>query len=130
MKKTNIICWISTVLICLVMGGGGVVDAMATPEAVKMVHDQLGYPVYFVSFIGVAKVLGSIVLLIPGFPKLKEWAYAGFTFDLIGATYSSLATGATVVQAAPMLIFFALLAVSYIYYHKRLAAKAAVNNSN
>ncbi|GAB3915207.1 DoxX family protein [Mucilaginibacter boryungensis] len=128
MKKTNIICWISTVLICLVMGGGGIVDAMATPEAVKMVHDQLGYPVYFVSFIGVAKVLGSIVLLIPGFPKLKEWAYAGFTFDLIGATYSSLATGATVTQAAPMLIFFALLAVSYIYYHKRLAAKAAVNN--
>ena len=130
MKKINIIYWISTVLICLVMGGGGIVDAMAIPEAVKMVHDQLGYPVYFVSFIGVAKVLGSIVLLIPGFPKLKEWAYAGFTFDLIGATYSSLATGATVVQAAPMLIFFALLAVSYIYYHKRLAAKAAVNNSN
>ena len=127
MKKINIIYWISTVLICLVMGGGGVVDAMATPEAVKMVHDQLGYPVYFVSFIGVAKVLGSITLLVPGFPKLKEWAYAGFTFDLVGATYSSLAVGATVIQAAPMLIFFAILAVSYIYYHKKLAVKAAVN---
>jgi uncharacterized membrane protein YphA (DoxX/SURF4 family) len=126
MKKINIIYWISTILICLVMGAGGVMDAMATPEAVKMVHDQLGYPVYFVPFIGVAKVLGTIAILAPGFPKLKEWAYAGFTFDLIGATYSGMAIGATVVQSLPMLAFFALLAVSYIYHHKRLAAKQAV----
>lgn len=124
MKKINIIYWISTALLCLVMGGGGIIDAMATPDAVKMLHDQLGYPVYFASFIGVAKILGVITLLAPGLPKLKEWAYAGFTFDLIGATYSSVAIGATAVQAAPMVLFFAILAVSYIYYHKRLAVKA------
>jgi uncharacterized membrane protein YphA (DoxX/SURF4 family) len=126
MKKINIIYWISTALICLVMGAGGVMDAIANPEAVKMVHDQLGYPVYFVSFIGVAKILGTIAILVPGFPKLKEWAYAGFTFDLIGATYSGMAIGAAVVQSLPMLAFFALLAVSYIYHHKRLAARQAI----
>ncbi|QKJ32111.1 DoxX family protein [Mucilaginibacter mali] len=126
MKKINIIYWISTILICFVMGAGAVMDALATPDAVKMVHDQLGYPVYFVTFIGIAKILGTIAILIPGMPKLKEWAYAGFAFDLIGATYSGMAIGATIVQEAPMLIFMALLAVSYIYHRKRLAAKQTV----
>jgi len=126
MKKINIIYWISTVLLILLMGAGGVVDAIAGPDAVKMVHTQLGYPVYFVSFIGVAKVLGCIALLIPGFPKIKEWAYAGFTFDLIGAAYSALALGTPVVQVLPFLLFFAIVAVSYIYHHKRLEAKQSV----
>lgn len=125
MKAINITYWISTILICLVMGGGGVIDAMATPDAVKMVHDGLGYPVYFVTFIGVAKILGTIAILVPGFPKLKEWAYAGFVFDLIGATYSGMAMGASAVQQLPMLLFFALLAVSYICHRKRLAVKQA-----
>jgi uncharacterized membrane protein len=83
----------------------------------------LHYPDYFAPFIGVAKILGSIALLVPGNRKLKEWAYAGFTFDLIGATYSALAIGESVGKVAPMLIFFAVLAGSYIYHHKRLAAK-------
>lgn len=52
-------------------------DIMMVPEAMQMVHDQLGYPTYFVPFIGVAKVLGAIAILVPGFPRIKEWAYAG-----------------------------------------------------
>ncbi|MES2276933.1 MAG: DoxX family protein [Bacteroidota bacterium] len=123
MKKINIIFWISTALLCLVMGGSGVAGTMASPDSVKMMHDQMGYPIYFLYFISIAKILGAIAILVPGFPKLKEWAYAGFAFDLVGATWSTFATGATVVQNLPMLIFFALLAVSYIYHHKRLAAK-------
>ena len=64
-------------------------EILKVPDAVAFIT-QLGYPVYFIPFIGVAKVLGSIAIVVPRFPKLKEWAYAGLTFDLIGAVYSNL----------------------------------------
>jgi len=123
MKKINIIYWISTGLLCLVMGGGGIQDIMNTPEVKALLVTQLHYPEYFGPFIGTLKVLGTIAILIPGFPKIKEWAYAGFTFDLIGATFSALAIGSPLMNVAPMLIFFALLILSYVYHHKRLQAK-------
>jgi hypothetical protein len=85
----------------------------------------LGYPIYFVPFIGVAKVLGVIAILIPGYPRIKEWAYAGLTFDLIGATYSILCVppqpgGSPYFMIIPLL----LAALSYTYYHKKLKASA------
>ena len=123
MKTTNIIYWISTALLVIGMGMGAIMDAMANPEAVKMVHNDLGYPAYFVVFIGIAKILGCIAILLPGLPKLKEWAYAGLTFDLVGATYSGWAVGGFDPKLSFMLIFFAVLAVSYIYHRKRLSAK-------
>jgi uncharacterized membrane protein YphA (DoxX/SURF4 family) len=128
MKKINIIYWISTVLLCIVMGGSGVVDVINGPDAKKFMEEGLHYPSYFTVFIGVAKILGSIAILVPGFNKLKEWVYAGFTFDLIGAAWSGIAVstlpmGTTLAQISPMLLFFALLVVSYIYHQKRLAAK-------
>jgi hypothetical protein len=123
MKKINIIYWVSTILLCLVMGGGAIPDVINTTEAKQMLVGHLHYPGYFTPFIGVAKLLGAIAILVPGNRKLKEWAYAGFTFDLIGATYSAIAVGDAVARVAPMLVFFAVLAVSYIYHHKRMAAK-------
>ena len=93
-----------------------------TPEAVKFMHDGLGYPVYFIQFLGVAKVLGVIALLVPGFPRLREWAYAGFVFDLVGALYSVLSNKHEVADWVPFILFFALIAGSYILYHKRLKA--------
>jgi len=68
--------------------------------------------------------LGIIAILVPGFPRIKEWAYAGFTFDLLGATISMIVTGFAVADWAQMFIFIAILAVSYIYFHKRLKLKA------
>jgi len=68
-------------------------------------------------------VLGAVAIIVPGFPKLKEWAYAGFTFDLTGAVYSMLAVGMPVSNVAIMPVFFIILATSYIYHHKRLAGK-------
>lgn len=125
MKKINIIYWISTALLCLVMGGGGIYDFMNPPEVRAQIVTALHYPEYFPPFIGALKVLGTIAILIPGFPKIKEWVYAGFTFDLIGATYSAIAVGSAIKDVAPMAIFFLLLIVSYIYHHKRLKAKQA-----
>jgi len=129
MKKINIIYWISTALLLILMVMGGVQDAIKNPEAVKMVHDGLHYPIYFIQFIGVAKILGAIAILIPGLPKLKEWAYAGFTFDLIGAAWSAQQIGTPLPQVMIFGIFLAILAVSYIYHRKRLEAKGQLKTT-
>ena len=71
-------------------------------------------------FIGVAKLLGSVGLLIPGFPRLKEWAYAGLFFDLTGAVYAALSVGGWNPQMLVMLVPYGLGAVSYIFHHRRL----------
>ena len=94
-------------------------NILSAPEWVE-VFKQLGYPLYLLPFLGIAKLLGAIFLLIPGFPRLKEWAYAGFFFDLTGAVYSGLAVGGFDPQMLAMLVPFGLGALSYIYHHKRL----------
>ena len=83
------------------------------------IFEQLGYPLYLLPFIGLAKLLGVIVLLIPGFNRLKEWAYAGFFFDLVGATYSAIYMGGFVPQMLVMLVPFGLGALSYVFHRKR-----------
>jgi uncharacterized membrane protein YphA (DoxX/SURF4 family) len=123
MKKINIIYWIATCIICAVMLFSGVTSIMNTPESVKMMSGHFGYPAYFNQYLGVAKVLGSIALLVPGFPRLKEWAYAGFAFDMISAVYSEISVKDPAAEWLPIFIFIAILAVSYIYHHKRLKAK-------
>ena len=121
MKKINLIYWISTGLILALMLWSAVGSFMDNPEAAKMLAD-LGYKPYVIHLLALAKVLGIIAVLIPGYPRLKEWAYAGFTFDMIGATYSMYASGMEPARWAPMFLFLAILAVSYIYYHKKLKA--------
>ena len=122
MKATNITYWISTVLFALFIIGTSIPDVMSNADAVKIVTTQLGYPAYFIPFIDVAKILGGIAMLVPGFPRIKEWAYAGITFDLIGATYSTIAVGEPAKNWCFMLVFFAVLFTSYFSYHKRLKA--------
>ena len=90
-----------------------------SPEAVTFMN-HLGYPAYFISFIGVIKILGCIAIIIPGFPKIKEWAYAGMAFDLIGAIYSMIANDGFQVPMLFMLVPVVLGAGSYIYFHKLL----------
>ncbi len=85
MKKNKALYWTITGLFLAFMLFSAVPDILVVPDAVTfMVH--LGYPKYFIPFIGVAKLLGVIAILVPGFPRIKEWAYAGLCFDLIGAT--------------------------------------------
>lgn len=117
MKKTKTLYWIFTGLFAALMGFTAIPDILNSEEAVKfMTH--LGYPPYFTPFIGVAKVLGCIAILIPGYPKIKEWAYAGLFFDLIGATYSQIATDGFLPMVSFMILPFGLGIASYIYYHK------------
>ncbi|WP_295121634.1 DoxX family protein [uncultured Chitinophaga sp.] len=119
MKKTKVIYWIFTALFAAFMLLTAVPDVLMSDDAVKYM-DHLGYPHYFTPFIGWAKILGAIAILVPGFPRIKEWAYAGLFFDLIGATYSQIATDGIMPQMLFMLLPFVLGTVSYVYHHKRL----------
>ncbi len=87
-------------------------------DAIKIFGDYLGFPNYFIQFTGIAKVLGVIAILIPGFPGIKEWAYAGLAFDLIGAVYSGLAVGGFDPMMLTMLIWIIPGVLSYYFYHK------------
>ncbi len=124
MNKTtiNVIYWISTGLILAMMLFSAASSFMDNPEGAKMMA-AIGYRPYVLHFLAVLKVLGVIAILTPGCPRLKEWAYAGFMFDLMGATYSFYASGFAFKDWAFMLILIAVLACSYIFYHKRLALK-------
>jgi len=116
--------WIFTGLFGGFMMFTAIPDIMVVPDAVEFVSNKLGYPEYIIVFLGVAKALGSLALVIPGFPRIKEWAYAGLFFDLIGATYSNLCVDGHQPGMAFMLLPFTLGTLSYVFYHKRLAATA------
>ena len=116
-KRHTIFFWTSTGLFCAFMLTSTIPNILSAPEWVD-IFQQLGYPAYMLPFIGIAKLLGIIALLVPGFPRIKEWAYAGMFFDLTGAVYSGLSVGGFHPQMLIMLVPFGLGAISYIFYHK------------
>lgn len=117
MKNTKIIYWTSTILFAAFMVFSSIPDLSLEEEAVKFI-EHLGYPIYFIVFIGIAKILGSIAILIPGFPRIKEWAYAGLFFDLIAALYSIIAIEGVTIQLSFMLLPIVLGILSYVYNQK------------
>ena len=121
MKKTKIIYWIFTGLFSAFMLAASIPDILVIPDAVTLMN-HLGYPGYFIPFIGIAKSLGVLAILIPGFPRIKEWAYAGLFFDLIGALYSLISAGDPPSQWVFTLIPMILGIASYVFYHKNLKA--------
>lgn len=125
MKKTKIFYWIFTSLFAFLMLGSAIPDVFSSPVAVKGMHEGLGYPLYFIPFIGVAKILGVIAILVPGYSRIKEWAYAGLVFDLAGATYSIIASGQPAGSWAFMIMPLLLAAASYIFYRKMTLTASA-----
>ena len=123
MKKVNLIYWIFTILLVVSMLFSAIGGFMPTPEGNAMMK-HIGFGPHVLPLLSVLKILGSIALLVPGFARLKEWAYAGFTFDLLGAVYSFIAVGDPVMMWAPILLGFVFIAMSYIYWHKKLKLKA------
>lgn len=117
-KKINVIYWIFTGLFAFVMLGSAVPDILVMPEAVTG-FGEMGYPAYLIPFLGWAKLLGVVAVLTPGFPRLKEWAYAGLLFDLLGATYSVLSIGKPLSAWSPMLVIIGVGIGSYVFYHKK-----------
>ena len=118
MKRSTIIYWAVTGVFSAFMLLGAVPDVLQVPEAQDFFR-HLGYPLYLLPFLGVAKILGVIAVLVPAFRGLKEWAYAGIAFDLIGATYSHLSVGDGPSIWTFPIIGLILLAGSYSLYRKK-----------
>jgi hypothetical protein len=120
-KTITILYWVCTILFALLMLFSAIGGIKPSTDAIRIMHDGLGYPVYFIQFISLAKVLGVIAILIPGLHRIKEWAYAGLFFDLAGATYSGIASSG---RFDPMMI--TLLAwiipgiLSYYFWHRKM----------
>jgi hypothetical protein len=93
-KKNKIIYWIATLWLSLGMTATGLVQVMKTKDETDLMA-SIGFPVYFLTIIGVWKLLGVIAVLVPKFPLVKEWAYAGFFFSMTGAIFCHLALGHT-----------------------------------
>ena len=103
MKTNNIGYWTTTILIAFFMGSGGIAQMAQYHGNPHGVVPVLGYPMYFFAILGFWKVLGAIAILVPRFPRLKEWAYAGIFFDLTGAAASCAAVGGYGVYAFHLL---------------------------
>ena len=117
MKKIKILYWAITCLFSAFMLFSAWPDLVKNPGAVAFIT-ELGYPEYFVQFIGIAKVLGVIAILVPGFPIIKEWAYAGLFFDLFGAGFSLIMKQGWHPQLLVLLVPMAFLFASHYLYHR------------
>ena len=117
MKKNKIIFWVTTAIISLMMTMSAL-SYFTSPETMEGMR-HLGYPSYFVKQLGVFKIVGALVLIIPQFPtRIKEWAYAGFGIVFISAFIAHLSVGDPVSKAIAPMIFLVILAVSNLFYHK------------
>lgn len=115
MKKRNkIIYWVATLWLSLGMTATGIVQVIKMKEEVDMMH-HLGYPIYFLTLLGIWKILGVIAVLIPKFTLLKEWAYAGFFFAMSGAVFSHLASGDEVITLFGPVLLLVLTIVSWYF---------------
>jgi len=117
-KRNKIIYWIATIWLSLGMVSTGIVQLLKLkgdgPGSLdSMTH--LGYPAYFVTILGISKILGVVALLIPKYPLLKEWAYAGFFFMMSGAIFTHIAAGNSISEIIPSLLLLILTVVSWYF---------------
>lgn len=113
-KRDKIIYWIATIWLSLGMVSTGIVQLIKLKEEAEMM-EHLGYPLYFLTIIGVWKILGVIAILVPKFPVIKEWAYAGFFFAMSGAVFSHLAVGDDAKEFFGPVLLLVLTAVSWYF---------------
>ena len=113
-KRNRIIYWISTIWLALGMVSTGLVQILKMDEEVSRMA-QLGYADYFLTILGVWKILGVVALLIPKWPLLKEWAYAGFFFAMSGAVFSHLARGSQASEFFGPVLLLVLIVVSWYF---------------
>jgi hypothetical protein len=112
MRQKSITYWTTTVFVSLVMGVSGTL-AITHAGLMMKALSHLGYPRYFSNLLGVGKLAGVFVLLAPGMPRLKEWAYVGCGITILSASYSHYSSGDGLLALEP-LVTFAALVISYI----------------
>jgi DoxX-like protein len=116
-KKNRIIYWVATLWLALGMLSTGAVQLLRAKEGAGGADSvsHLGYPLYFLTILGVWKLLGVVAVLVPRFPLLKEWAYAGFFFAMSGALVSHLAVASPLKEILPSVLLLALTVVSWSF---------------
>ena len=119
-KTINALYWTFTILFSALMIFSAVGGIQPTEQAIQLMHDGLGYPVYFIRFISIAKIAGAVAILIPGLNRIKEWAYAGLFFDLAAAIYSGVASSG---KFDPMMLAMSIWIIpgilSYFFWYKK-----------
>ncbi|MEN6454713.1 MAG: DoxX family protein [Prolixibacteraceae bacterium] len=113
-KKNKIIYWISTGWLALGMVSTGIVQLIKMQEETDLIA-KLGYPAYLLTLLGIWKLLGVIAILIPKFPLVKEWAYAGFFFAMSGAIFSHLTVGDGAKELFGPVLLVVLTGVSWYF---------------
>ncbi|RFS14579.1 DoxX family protein [Emticicia sp. C21] len=113
-KRNKIIYWIATIWLSLGMVSSGIVQIIHLKEEVDLMT-HLGYPLYFLTIIGVWKMLGVIAVLVPKFPLIKEWAYAGFFIAMTGAMISHIAVGDGLKESFGPVLLIVLTVVSWYF---------------
>jgi uncharacterized membrane protein len=113
-RRNNTIYWIVTIFLAIAMIAGGI-QQMFQIGGYNEIVTNLGYPLYLLSIIGVWKILGVIVILLPNFPLLKEWAYAGFFFAMSGAAISHIAIGQPFTEVMPSLVLLLVTILSWYF---------------
>jgi len=113
-KRNKIIYWIATLWLALGMTSTGIVQLIKVKEEADMMT-HLGYPLYFLTLLGIWKLLGVIAVLVPKFPLLKEWAYAGFFFAMSGAVFSHAASQDSAKEFFGPLLLIVLTVVSWYF---------------
>lgn len=119
-RTTNVVYWITTGLVALVMIQGGISELMHVEGSVQVMR-ALGYPDYLNTILGIAKLLGVTAILLPVPRTLREWAYAGFTFDVGGAIASFIASGLVNWTLLIPIFSLALVLASYWMWRRREA---------
>ena len=120
-RRNKIIYWTLTLIMFLPATAGAFVELFTNgPASIVKIMLALGYPLYLMKILGFAKILGGIAILTGRLPRMKEWAYAGFTFDFLGATASHVLAGEAAHAIVP-LVFFPFLILSYYLWHKTAA---------
>jgi hypothetical protein len=128
-KRNKIIYWIATIWLALGMISTGAVQLLKQKEGAGGADSvtALGYPMYFLTLLGALKILGVVAVLIPKFPLLKEWAYAGFFFAMLGAIFSHAVSG-EMKDIFPALLLLALTMISWYFRPADRKTAAMINN--
>jgi len=113
-KRDKIVFWVSTIWLSLGMLSTGIVQLIRMEEEVDMMTN-LGYPIYFLTILGIWKILGVTAVLLPKFPLIKEWAYAGFFFTMSGALISHIAVGDSATELFGPILLIVLTVISWYF---------------
>ena len=123
-KRIKLIYWIFTGLFAAFTLLTSISQLISDDKSVEIMH-VLKFPTYLLPLLGAVKLLGLVAILFPVFPKLKEWAYAGFIFDYLGALYAMISVGGTIDKWGFMFIPILLCLGSYFYNYKIIKIQAA-----